>query len=638
MSALALSPEGRFAAVGTIGGAILVWDLRRETSPPLFGTTTGRVYEIAFTADSLRLLAATDTVCTVWHLESGAEERAFTGKSWPFAVAPDAHTIVSAGPDFDLQAWDLHTGETRLTLPGSKGAHFVFITPDGCQAVAAPSTWDPKPSGAIKVWDLSTGAELQSRTAWALSIKGVARMPGGRLAVLDVLHGDLKIWDLGSGEELLMCENGVSVAAMTPNCRRAVSNSLAGTLKVWDLTARRTCAVKAHNRLVEALAVSPAGALVASTSFDDTKVWDLRTCRALRTTPSGDWAGCVAMSGDGRLAVGRNYPSGVITLYDLVAGESYTLRDGPEEHVMAVAMTPDGSRAVGSLLEGGLVVCDLLSPRTQYFHDSPGDTSMDIAVTPDGGLALTSHAEGVLRVWDLGSGRVRCKCTHERSHFPKVAVAAVGLGVSCSGVSEVLKVWNLADGTEVAALGQGLPWESVSAAAMTPDGRWAVTSALGGTIRLWDLHSRKLVASFLGDNSILCCAVSHDGETIVAGDTMGHLHFLRVEGVRETVSATDTSSQVTDKGHEAIARLRHEAEESHAPILDHALLSGWVCWKRSLLEDELERQRIRCGQLKGVRSRQCQGFPRNPGRFHPESGLSPSLDQLGAIEREASFL
>ena len=39
-----------------------------------------------------------------------------------------------------------------------------------------------------------------------------------------------------------------------------------------------------------------------------------------------------------------------------------------------------------------------------------------------------------------------------------------------------------------------------------------------------------------------------------------------------------------------------------------------------------------------VQSRQCQGFPRNPGRFHPGSGLSPSLDQLGAIESEASFL
>src|SRR5208337_2222415 len=40
-------------------------------------------------------------------------------------------------------------------------------------------------------------------------------------------------------------------------------------------------------------------------------------------------------------------------------------------------------------------------------------------------------------------------------------------------------------------------------------------------------------------------------------------------------------------------------------------------------------------QVQGVRSRQCQGFPRNPGRFHPGSGLSPSLDQLGAIERGA---
>ena len=42
--------------------------------------------------------------------------------------------------------------------------------------------------------------------------------------------------------------------------------------------------------------------------------------------------------------------------------------------------------------------------------------------------------------------------------------------------------------------------------------------------------------------------------------------------------------------------------------------------------------------LEWVRSRQCQGFPRNPGRFHPGSGLSPSLDQLGAIEREGVFL
>ena len=65
---------------------------------------------------------------------------------------------------------------------------------------------------------------------------------------------------------------------------------------------------------------------------------------------------------------------------------------------------------------------------------------------------------------------------------------------------------------------------------------------------------------------------------------------------------------------------------------------------RQLSDEVLQSLRLRalrgCGGLspERVRSRQCQGFPRNPGRFHPGSGLSPSLDQLGAIEREASFL
>jgi ATP-dependent Lon protease len=42
--------------------------------------------------------------------------------------------------------------------------------------------------------------------------------------------------------------------------------------------------------------------------------------------------------------------------------------------------------------------------------------------------------------------------------------------------------------------------------------------------------------------------------------------------------------------------------------------------------------------IKGVRSRQCQGFPGNPGGFHPQSGVSRSLNRSTTIEKEASFL
>ena len=77
-----------------------------------------------------------------------------------------------------------------------------------------------------------------------------------------------------------------------------------------------------------------------------------------------------------------------------------------------------------------------------------------------------------------------------------------------------------------------------------------------------------------------------------------------------------------------------------APIHEDFRKSGMTGQELdTLLEGELTEVRKERGAAKDrVRSRQCQGFPRNPGRFHPGSGLSPSLDQLGAIEREASFL
>ena len=87
------------------------------------------------------------------------------------------------------------------------------------------------------------------------------------------------------------------------------------------------------------------------------------------------------------------------------------------------------------------------------------------------------------------------------------------------------------------------------------------------------------------------------------------------------------ASSWRDLGH------RPELSDDRAAVkrkVEEELADWMLLWRTA-------HDRLGC-QIIGVRSRQCQGFPRNPGRFHPGSGLSPSLDQLGAIEREASFL
>ncbi|WP_155898225.1 WD40 repeat domain-containing protein [Allocoleopsis franciscana] len=73
--------------------------------------------------------------------------------------------------------------------------------------------------------------------------------------------------------------------------------------------------------------------------------------------------------------------------------------------------------------------------------------------------------------------------------------------------------------------------DSVLAVAVTADGKRAISVSRDRTLKVWDLTSGNIVSSFKGDNIFSACAVAADGVTIVAGDSLGCLHFLRLEGV-----------------------------------------------------------------------------------------------------------
>jgi WD40 repeat protein len=71
---------------------------------------------------------------------------------------------------------------------------------------------------------------------------------------------------------------------------------------------------------------------------------------------------------------------------------------------------------------------------------------------------------------------------------------------------------------------------SVRAVAVTPDGKKAVSGSGDLTLKVWDLEKGVAIATFTGDWPIQCCAIGPDGITIVAGESSGRVHFLRLEG------------------------------------------------------------------------------------------------------------
>lgn len=65
--------------------------------------------------------------------------------------------------------------------------------------------------------------------------------------------------------------------------------------------------------------------------------------------------------------------------------------------------------------------------------------------------------------------------------------------------------------------------------AVLPDGQRALSSSNDGSLKLWDLETGDCLMTYFTDGFMTACtAVSNN--TFLASDSLGHLHFLHLEG------------------------------------------------------------------------------------------------------------
>jgi hypothetical protein len=175
---LAVSPDGDTVAARQ-RGVTRFWDLRTgERADPAAAPTF--LADIAFAADGKGLvLVGKGDRLVVW--DGFAKRVAFTviqqgGKSAHFAVSPNGRVLgVSFGKGpAGVALYDFHGGERIRTLgkPSGRPSPLAF-SPDGrCLATA-------EDGGAVRVWRLDTGEELNQFTAGE-SVGAVAFSPDGK--------------------------------------------------------------------------------------------------------------------------------------------------------------------------------------------------------------------------------------------------------------------------------------------------------------------------------------------------------------------------------------------------------------------------------------------------------------------------
>ncbi|MBW4493970.1 MAG: WD40 repeat domain-containing protein [Oscillatoria princeps RMCB-10] len=205
--------------------------------------------------------------------------------------------------------------------------------------------------------------------------------------------------------------------------------------------------------------------------------------------------------------------------------------------VNAVALTPDGKTAVSASNDRTLKVWDLRSGELKSTLTGHTDMVRAVAVTPDGKTAVSASSDNTLKVWDLLSGESKSTLTGHTDEVNAVALTPDGKTAVSASDDRTLKVWDLLSGEPRCTL-TGHTYR-VNSVAVTPDGKTAVSASRDNTLKVWDFFSGEEVACFTGDSALLCCAVAPDGVTVVAGDKLGRVHFLRLEGHTGTPAARD---------------------------------------------------------------------------------------------------
>jgi WD40 repeat protein len=404
--------------------------------------------------------------------------------------------------------WDLHPirpdrwSPNFLILEGNRGIKTIAFSPDGQLIVSAAK------ATPVKIWSLAGEMIHQLKdTNYACML---AFCSGGKhLAVIN-LHGKAQVWDVAAGEQLWELELGEITGGMN-----TVAVSYRGDIAWIDKNGfLRVCDLKGRRR--EYLSTSSAAFLRDLDNEINNQEKDAISVTAISFSPNGT------------LAAGTS--NGLLMLCELWTGSmtyKVQVHSGKVRH-LSFASTGEIMTSGG----GDKLVCIwTLSGKKLNCRFRKAVSPFRVVSTPDGLLVWSSGL--ILKLWDTYTDEQAEDLIGHRNAILDIAFSSRG-DLASASQDGTIRLWQIPSCKEPAQK-DNLEMTAVNSCAFNHCGDQLVSGHSHGEIRLWNVHTGKLLWSTNEHRKIIlgkalfshkiigipAIAFSSDGRFIVSGTTDG---------------------------------------------------------------------------------------------------------------------
>jgi WD40 repeat protein len=252
----------------------------------------------------------------------------------------------------------------------------------------------------------------------------------------------------------------------------------------------------AHLSLVEAMAFSPDGKWLATGSFEEVALWDVKTGK-LENKLMGFAHNVVALafSTDGKfLATGGGVPTadGEIKVFETGSWNLVTdIKGGHSDTVFGVSISPDSKLIATGGADKFVKVFEL--PSGKFVKSFEGHTHhvMDVGWKPDGKLLASAGADNAIKIWNYETGeQVKTVQAHGKQITRLQFIGKTNQFATSSGDSFV-KFWNV----DQATVARNFPGSSdfLYAVSVSADGQLVVSGGQEGVVRVYNGANGQLV-------------------------------------------------------------------------------------------------------------------------------------------------